>query len=124
MKLAEEPFAHLRNLPAEQRACGPLFAGTADVKADADFITDGLLIDCKAITRPHRLGQEEVLQLAGYLLLDYDNRYDIREVAFYLTRQGALICWTVPEFLSTLGARTPLPALRTALREHLGTKPR
>uniref|UniRef100_UPI003F492022 hypothetical protein n=1 Tax=Streptomyces chartreusis TaxID=1969 RepID=UPI003F492022 len=26
--------------------------------------------------------------------------------------------WTVPEFLSALGARTPLPTLRTALREH------
>ncbi|MFG2662279.1 UvrD-helicase domain-containing protein [Streptomyces sp. NPDC048425] len=119
MKLAEEPFAPLRNLPADKRVCGPVFAGSADVKADADFITGGVLIDCKAITRPHRLGREEVQQIAGYLLLDYDNRYDIHEVAFYLSRQGALIRWTVPEFLNTLGARIPLPAMRTALREHL-----
>ncbi|MFI7388677.1 UvrD-helicase domain-containing protein [Streptomyces sp. NPDC049813] len=118
MQLAQKPFTPLRNLPADQRICGPVFAGSTDVKADADFIAGNILIDCKAITRPHRLGREEVQQLAGYLLLDYDNRYDIREVAFYLSRQGALIRWTIPEFLTTLGARTPLPALRTALREH------
>lgn len=89
------------------------------MKADADFITNGLLIDCKALTRPHRVGREEVQQLAGYLLLDYDDRYDIREVGFYLARQGALIRWAVPDFLTTLGARIPLPQLRTALRAHL-----
>ncbi|MFE6891985.1 UvrD-helicase domain-containing protein [Streptomyces sp. NPDC057694] len=120
MQLAEEPFQPLRSLPADQRVCGPVFTGSADVKADADFITAGILIDCKAITRPHRLGREEVQQLAGYLLLDYDNRHDIREVAFYLSRQGALIRWTVPEFLNALGARDPLPVLRSALREYLG----
>ncbi|MEU9992854.1 UvrD-helicase domain-containing protein [Streptomyces sp. NPDC048045] len=119
MKLAEEPFAPLRSLPAQQRVCGPIFAGSADVKADADFITNGFLIDCKALTRPHRVGREEVQQLAGYLLLDYDDRYDIREVGFYLARQGALIRWTVPDFLTTLGARIPLPQLRAALRVHL-----
>ncbi|MCT9011639.1 hypothetical protein [Streptomyces rhizosphaerihabitans] len=119
MKLAEQPFAPLRGLPTEQRLCGPIFAGSADVKADADFITDGLLIDCKAVTRPHRLGRDEVQQLTGYLLLDYDDRYDIREVGFYLARQGALIRWTVPEFLKMLGACTPLPQLRAVLRAHL-----
>ncbi|WP_381805331.1 UvrD-helicase domain-containing protein [Streptomyces niveus] len=119
MKLAEEPFAPLRSLPAQQRVCGPVFAGSADVKADADFITDGLLTDCKAVTRPHRVGRDEVQQLAGYLLLDYDDRYSIREVGLYLARQGALIRWTVPEFLTALGARSPLPQLRAALREHL-----
>ncbi|MFE9298430.1 sigma factor [Streptomyces niveus] len=52
MNLAEEPFAPLRDLPADQRVYGPVFAGSADVKADADFITDGFLIDCKALTGP------------------------------------------------------------------------
>jgi hypothetical protein len=57
-------------------------------------------------------------------LLDYDDRYGIREVGFYLARQGALIRWTVPEFLTMLGARIPLPQLRVALRAHLrGSRP-
>lgn len=119
MRLAEAPFAPLRDLPGKQRVCRPVFAGSTDVKADADFINDGFLIDCKALTRPHRVGREEVQQLAGYLLLDYDDRYDIREVGFYLSRQGALIRWGVPEFLTMLGSRSPLPQLRAALQEHL-----
>ncbi|MFJ3692129.1 hypothetical protein ACIPWB_30965 [[Kitasatospora] papulosa] len=119
MNLAEKPFAPLRDLRAHQRVCGPTFTGSTDVHADADFITGGFLIDCKAVTRPHRLGREEVQQLAGYLLRDYDNQYDIHDIGFYLARQGTLIRWSVPEFLITPGARTTLPQLRTALREDL-----
>ncbi|MFE7546719.1 UvrD-helicase domain-containing protein [Streptomyces gardneri] len=120
MQLAEEPFAPLRRLPAAQRVCGPVFAGSTDLGgADADFITGGLLIDCKATTRPHQIGTAQVQQLAGYLLLDYDDAYRIDRVGFYLSRQGGLITWTVPDFLSVLGARASLPALRAALRGHL-----
>ncbi|MFG2646023.1 hypothetical protein ACGFYP_34260 [Streptomyces sp. NPDC048370] len=87
--------------------------------ADADVITGGLLIDCKAATRPHQIGTAQVQQLAGYLLLDYDDAYRTDRVGFYLSRQGGLITWTVPDVLPALGARTALPALRAALRDHL-----
>ncbi|MFP1629839.1 hypothetical protein ACLB9X_32890 [Streptomyces sp. 5K101] len=120
MELAERPFAPLRQLPNEQRICGPVFAGSADLGgADADFIVGGLLIDCKATTRPHTIHRSAVQQLTGYLLLDYDDAYGLDRVGLYLSRQGALITWTVPEFLNALGARVPLPQLRTLLREHL-----
>lgn len=120
MQLADEPFAPLRQLPAAKRVSGPVFAGSCDLGgADADFITGGLLIDCKATTRPHQIGTAQVQQLAGYLLLDYDDAYRIDRVGFYLSRQGGLITWTVPEFLQALGARERLPALRAALRGHL-----
>ncbi|WP_336246982.1 UvrD-helicase domain-containing protein [Streptomyces cupreus] len=120
MGLAEKPFAPLLQLPDHQRVCGPVFAGSADLGgADADFIVGGLLIDCKATTRPHSLHRSAVQQLAGYLLLDYDDTYSIDRVGLYLSRQGALITWPVPEFLNTLGARAPLPQLRTRLRDHL-----
>ncbi|MER6122999.1 UvrD-helicase domain-containing protein [Streptomyces sp. NPDC001795] len=120
MELAERPFAPFRQLPDEQRACGPVFAGSDDLGgADADFIVGGLLIDCKATTRPHTIHRSAVQQLAGYLLLDYDDVYGIDRVGLYLSRQGALITWSVPEFLNALGARVPLPQLRTLLRDHL-----
>ena len=68
MQLAEQPFAPLRRLPAAQRVCGPVFAGSSDLGgADADFITGRLLIDCKATTRPHQIGRAQVQQLAGDL---------------------------------------------------------
>ncbi|MEW2313653.1 UvrD-helicase domain-containing protein [Streptomyces bauhiniae] len=120
MELAKEPFAPLRRLPDEQRVCGPVFTGSGDLGgADADFIVGGLLIDCKATTRPHSINRSAVQQLAGYLLLDYDNAYGIDRVGLYLSRQGALITWSVPEFLTSLGARVPLAKLRTLLRDHL-----
>ncbi|WP_329418079.1 UvrD-helicase domain-containing protein (plasmid) [Streptomyces sp. NBC_00704] len=120
MELAERPFAPFRQLPDEQRVCGPVFAGSADLGgADADFIVGGLLIDCKATTRPHTVDRFAVQQLAGYLLLDYDDAYGVDRVGLYLSRQGALITWNVPEFLDALDARVPLPQLRALLRDHL-----
>ncbi|MGW1364711.1 hypothetical protein ACWCQP_45815 [Streptomyces chartreusis] len=120
MALAEQPFAAFRHLPDHRRVCGPVFAGSADLGgADADFIVDGLLIDCKATIRPHSLNRAAVQQLAGYLLLDYDDTYSIDRVGLYLSRHGSLITWTVPQFLNGLGARAPLPQLRRQLRDHL-----
>jgi hypothetical protein len=120
MELASEPFAPLRALPARNRACGPTFHGSQDIGgADADFIVGGLLLDCKAAIQPRRLGRDELYQLAGYLLLDYDDQYRIDRVGLYLSRQGALIVWTVPDFLHRLGATRPLRELRRRLRAHL-----
>jgi hypothetical protein len=97
MELAERPFAPFRKLPDQQRVCGPVFAGRDDSGgADADFIVGGLLIDCKATTRPHSLHRSAVQQLAGYLLLDYDDAYGISRIGHYLSRQGALITWPDP----------------------------
>src|SRR5262249_48135421 len=118
--LAEEPFAPLRALPAEARVCGPAFQGSRDIGgADADFILGGLLLDCKAAIQPRRLGRDEIYQLAGYLLLDYDDQYGINRVGLYLSRQGALIVWSVEDFLHRLGATRRVTELRRRLRGHL-----
>ncbi|MEU0936359.1 UvrD-helicase domain-containing protein [Embleya sp. NPDC005971] len=118
--LARDVFTPLRALPDERRICGPTFAGSADLGgADADFILGGTLIDSKATTRPRNLGREEIHQLAGYLLLDYDNRYTIDRVGLYLARQGALIDWPVDTFLRLAGATEPPATLRNRLRDHL-----
>ncbi|MEV4094337.1 UvrD-helicase domain-containing protein [Streptosporangium saharense] len=120
MRLAERPLAALRALPPAARVCGPIFTGSGDIGgADADYILDGLLLDCKATRTPRRLGREEIYQLAGYLLLDYDDEYGIDHVGLYLSRQGALITWETRDFLHRLGARMPLARLRAAFRAHL-----
>lgn len=120
LRLSREPLAPFRELNASSYVCGPVFAGSSDIGgADADLILDGLLLDCKASTRPQRLGREEVYQLAGYLLLDYDDVYRIDRVGLYLSRQGGLIMWDVPEFLRRLGASAPLSRLRSDFRRHL-----
>ncbi|ULR47840.1 hypothetical protein [Streptomyces deccanensis] len=122
MQLAADPgpFENMRLLPASARVCGPVFDGSLQVGgADADFILDGALIDCKATIRPERISRAEIYQLAGYLLLDYSDTHSISTVALYLSRQGALIDWSVEEFLGLLGARHELPALRDACRHTL-----
>lgn len=114
------PFDRMRLLPATARVCGPVFDGSLQVGgADADFILDGALIDCKATIRPERINRAEIYQLAGYLLLDYSDTHAISSVALYLSRQGALIDWSVEDFLGLLGARHELPALRDACRHTL-----
>ncbi|WP_406011800.1 hypothetical protein OG520_00980 [Streptomyces sp. NBC_00984] len=55
------------------------------------------MADCKATIRSHKIGRAEVQQLAGYLLLDYDDTHAINRVGFYFSRQGALISWSVPD---------------------------
>ncbi|MDT0307314.1 UvrD-helicase domain-containing protein [Streptomyces sp. DSM 44917] len=120
MQLAEEPFAAFRALPPAARICGPEFSGSADLGgADADFILGGLLLVCKAAREPRRLGREEIYQLAGYLLLDYDNVLGIDRVGLYLSRQGGLVTWGVEDFLRRLGATAPLARLRARFRDHL-----
>jgi superfamily I DNA/RNA helicase len=120
LKLAEEPFAPFRALPPEARTCGPTFQGSQDIGgADADFILGGLLLDCKAAIQPGRLGREEIYQLAGYLLLDYDDQHGINRVGLYLSRQGALIVWSVEDFLRRLGTTRPVTELRRRLKGHL-----
>ncbi|WP_282698088.1 UvrD-helicase domain-containing protein [Streptomyces sp. CC208A] len=119
-RLADAPFAAFRALPQSARVCGPVFAGSADIGgADADYILGGLLLDCKATKDPRRLGREEIYQLAGYLLLDYDDQFGIDQVGLYLSRQGGLITWDAVDFLRRLGASAPLPQLRALLRQHL-----
>jgi hypothetical protein len=120
LELAEEPFAPFRALAAESRVCGPTFQGSEDIGgADADFILGGLLLDCKATIQPRRLGRDEIYQLAAYLLLDYDDEYGIDRVGLYLSRQGALIVWSVEELLRLLGATGGVTDLRGRLRDHL-----
>jgi len=119
-ELALPAFEWFRALPPEQVICGPVFTGSTDIGgADADFILGGLLLDCKSTVTPHKLGTREIYQLAGYLLLDYDDHYGIRRVGLYLSRQGKGIAWDAGEFLDMLGARESLPALRRRFRDHL-----
>ncbi|MET7543150.1 hypothetical protein [Streptomyces sp. NPDC005507] len=65
---AANALGWVAQLPAQERLCAPVFAGSRDVGgADADFIAAGMLIDCKATIRPERIDGSAVRQLAGYL---------------------------------------------------------
>jgi hypothetical protein len=95
----------------------PTFAGSADARgADADFILDGCLIDIKTTTRKG-LPCENIYQLLGYVVLDYDNRYNIDSVGFYLSRVPVLITWRVEEVFAVVSAsKETVDSMRQAVR--------
>jgi hypothetical protein len=80
----------------------PTFAGSIDVGgADADLIVNGCLLDVKATKNP-AIEAVWLRQLAGYVLLDYEDEHHIDSVGIYMVRQGALLCWPLDEFVHTL----------------------
>jgi hypothetical protein len=116
VRLAEVALGQLRD-STDEGTCwtAPTFAGSADVGgADADLIIGRRLLEIKSVSHPEFLGDKAIWQLAGYVLLDYDDRYRINEVGFYMSRIGWLATWPVEEFFRLLGCRESLPRLRAA----------
>jgi len=95
-------YARYHNLLSRPYILNPTFAGSLDIGgADADLVVDGCLIDIKASVSP-QIKAEYLYQLAGYLLLDYDDQLHMNAVAIYMARQGMLFTWSIPEFLYQL----------------------
>ena len=108
-------FAELTTVPA---ILNPKFAGSRDIGgADADLIVDGCLIELKTTIRP-QLRKELLYQLLGYVLLDYDDEYEIDAAAVYLSRQATLVHWDLQVLLGALleTDELSLPALREEFR--------
>jgi|GEM_PF-625355 hypothetical protein len=108
-----------RDLLERPAVLNPTFAGSHDVGgADADLIVDNCLIELKASIRPV-IKAEHLHQLAGYLLLDYEDALAIGSLGIYLVRQGVRFVWPVAEFVAQLtgGTGEALPALRQEFRQ-------
>lgn len=121
--LAEDGLARVRSATSpDDVTTAPTFAGSALVGgADADWIAGGLLCDVKSTTTPRRLEAKDVWQLAGYALLDFEDRYAIKQVGWYFSRLGRLISWDFPELLRILRARGSVADLRLQLKNRLET---
>ncbi len=95
-------YARYHDLLSHPYILNPTFAGSLDIGgADADLVVDRCLIDIKASVSP-QIKAEYLYQLAGYLLLDYDDQLHMNAVAIYMARQGMLFTWPVAEFLRQL----------------------
>ena len=99
----------------------PTFMGSRDVGgADADLIVDGCLIDIKTTISGNHL-KDWLYQLLGYVLLDYDDRYGIRDVGIYFSRQGTFLRWPLRDLMFRLCgvAVPPLAELRQRFQDAL-----
>ena len=80
--------------------------------ADADWVSGGVLYECKVSYQRRPVAGAHLRQLLGYLLLDTEDALGIESVGLLLPRQGVRIAWAVPVFLRRLGIQAALPALR------------
>lgn len=102
-------------LLSKSHILNPTFMGSAYVGgADADLVVDGCLIDIKTSTFP-QIKAEYLHQLAGYLLLDFEDKLHIDSLGIYMARQGELVKWPVPDFLHELTGESTI--LLTSLRQ-------
>lgn len=81
---------------------GPTFDGSSLCSADADLISDGLLLDFKTAVKGNALPRKDLYQLLGYTLFDHSDRYGIDRVGIYSARFGALISWDLEPTLELL----------------------
>lgn len=109
-------------------ALGPTFTGSALLKADADLIAAGLLLEVKTSqgarrpdgTRRAALDKLDLLQLIGYALLDFNDDYQITELGIFAARFGYLATWPAAALLSEMaGHEVNLPATRDDFRQLL-----
>lgn len=113
----------------DQRALlNPTFDGSEWVGgADADLIVENCLIDIKTTKWPF-WDAEWVYQVLGYVLLDWNNTYQIESVGIYFARQRFLLRWSLPDLLSTVSGgsatnRNDLNALRQEWHDLLLPEP-
>ena len=70
--------------------------------ADADVISDGLLLDWKTTKKAGIVGRAEVLQLIGYSLAGSDDRHRISVVGISALRWRSRAVWDAGQLLSEL----------------------
>lgn len=91
------------NLMLSQKGClNPTFDGSGFIRgADADLVVDGCLIDIKTTINPLK-DASWIYQLLGYVLLDWHDENQIKDVAIYFSRQSFMLKWTLNDLLAEL----------------------
>lgn len=102
-------------------ALGPTFAGSALMGgADADLVAARLLVEIKTTAKAPSLGIVDLFQMIGYVLLDFDDYYEIDSIALFSTRYGYFTEWPVNALLDELAGRAvDLARVRDDFRQML-----
>lgn len=123
-KLAEERLLPELGRRPNEWTLGPTFDGSKLLKADADLIAGGALVDLKTSagrcrtdgTRYASLKREDLWQMVCYALMDFSDSYGIAEIGVYAARYGNLTVWPLSDLLAELrGSSVDLAEEREAL---------
>jgi hypothetical protein len=99
---------------------GPEFIGSRLLHADADLIAAGLLIDLKTSAKRPALARDELFQVIGYALLDFEDAYQITDLGIFSARNAYLASWDLQTLLQELaGQVVSLPDTRNEFRQLL-----
>jgi len=100
-------------------AVGPTFTGSKLIKADADLVAEGLLLELKTHSKPSLL-VTDLFQVIGYWLLDFGDAYRVTKLGIFAARYGYLVAWGLDELLGELaGHEVDLHAARDQFRHLL-----
>lgn len=98
---------------------GPTFSGSTLMKADADLIAAGLLLDLKTDSK-YSLGVTVLFQVIGYALLDFDDAYALTELGIFSARYAHLATWEIARLLDDLALqKVSLQSTRQEFRQLL-----
>ena len=98
---------------------GPTFTGSALIRADADLIAAGLLLDLKTSSKLS-LGITDLFQVIGYALLDFGDEYKLDELGIFSARYATRPPGASAALLEELaGGQVSLRATRQEFRQLL-----
>lgn len=109
---------HYASMLSRPSILNPSFAGeTGLVWAESDLLVDGCLIEIKASVEP-TIQSMWLRNLAGCVLLDYEDHRHIHAVGIYMARQRLLISWSIEEYFGLLTgeSHTTVASLRQEFR--------
>ena len=95
-KVTNDSNSHL------QYFLNPEFAGSYYVSADAQQIFGGSLIKCFTTLKKYPLTRQHFWQQIAYVLMDWDNEYQINQVCWYYSRQKALFIYPIKSLFKDL----------------------
>jgi hypothetical protein len=112
-------YKHYASILSRPSILSPSFAGeTGLVWAGADLLVDGCVMQIKASVEP-KIQSMWLRNLAGCVLLDFEDQHHIHSVGIYMVRQGLLVSWSLDAFFGRLTgeSHTNLASLRQEFRK-------
>ncbi len=95
----------------------PTFSGSVHIGgADADLILGNRLLEVKTTVTP-AITKTMLYQLIGYVLLDYEDEYRLKQVGIYMARQATTLKWNLPDLLDRLHSNNSAPPLAQLRRQ-------
>lgn len=80
----------------------PTFAGSNYISGDGQQIVDKMLIKCFTTLKKYPMTQQHFWQQIAYVLMDWDDRYQLDKICWYYPRQKALFIYPIESLFKNL----------------------